>query len=139
MSAVTTAALAASTVTRPGIAASVVRIMPVLYSVLTASTATMATAAWPRSTPVRLILPGSWPQPAAGHRADAAAAALTATVTATTASSSQAVPGEVRSLVHSARSAALTRPSGAAGTRATARAAAAQAQSTANPAQGASG
>ena len=45
---VTTAALAASTVARRGMAASVVLIMPVPYSPLTASTATMATTAWPR-------------------------------------------------------------------------------------------
>ena len=41
------AALAASTVARRGIAARVVRIMPVLYSPLMASTARMATTAWP--------------------------------------------------------------------------------------------
>ena len=44
----TTAALAASTVVRRGIAARVVLIMPVPYSPPTASTATMATTAWPR-------------------------------------------------------------------------------------------
>ena len=60
---VTTAALAVSTVDRRGIAASVVRIIPVLYSPLTTSTARMATTAWLRSTPVRLILAGSWAQP----------------------------------------------------------------------------
>ena len=48
VTAVTTAALAASTVVRRGIAARVVLIMPVPYSPLTASTATMATTAWPR-------------------------------------------------------------------------------------------
>ena len=42
------AALAASTVARLGIAASVTLIMPVLYSLLTTSTPTMAMAAWPR-------------------------------------------------------------------------------------------
>ena len=48
VTAVTTAALAASSVIRRGMAASVVLIMPVPYSPLTASTATMATTAWPR-------------------------------------------------------------------------------------------
>ena len=42
------AALAASTVVRRGIAASVIRIRPVLYSLLIMSTARMATTAWPR-------------------------------------------------------------------------------------------
>ena len=41
-------ALAARTVVRRGIAARVVRIMPLLYSPLTASTARTATTAWPR-------------------------------------------------------------------------------------------
>ena len=45
---VTRAAFAARTVVRRGIAASVVRIMPLLYSPLIASTATMATTTWPR-------------------------------------------------------------------------------------------
>ena len=45
---VKTAALAARTVARPGMAASVTRIMPVLYSPLIMSTARMATTAWPR-------------------------------------------------------------------------------------------
>ena len=53
---VTTTALAARTVVRRGIAASVTRIMPVLYSPLIASTASTATTAWPRSIPVRLSL-----------------------------------------------------------------------------------
>jgi hypothetical protein len=44
----TTAALAASTCHRRGIAVSVSRIIPVLYSPLTAVTATIATMAWPR-------------------------------------------------------------------------------------------
>ena len=48
VTALTTAALAASTVVRRGMAARVVRIMPVPYSPVTASTATMATTAWPR-------------------------------------------------------------------------------------------
>ena len=46
-------------------AVSVVRIMPVLYSPLIASTARMATTAWLRSMPDRATLAGSWPQPAA--------------------------------------------------------------------------
>jgi len=88
---------------------------------------------------VRLILPGSSPQPAAGQRADAAAAALTATVTATTASSSQAVPvggAELGPLAAQRRAHASLRRSR---TRARPMAAAAQAQSTANPAHDASG
>ena len=55
---VTMVALAASTVTRRGIAVRVMRIMPVLYSLLITSTARMATTAWPRSIPVRLSLGG---------------------------------------------------------------------------------
>src|SRR6266540_634139 len=88
----TTTALAARTVVRRGIAARVTRIMPELYSPLIASTARMATTAWPNSMPVRLTLAGSWPQPAAGHVTAAAAAALRATVSAMTANSSQLVP-----------------------------------------------
>ena len=65
VSAVTATALAPSTLSRRGIAVSVVRIMPVLYSPLIASTARMATTAWLRSMPDRAILAGSWPQPAA--------------------------------------------------------------------------
>ena len=42
------AAFAARTVVRRGIAARVVRIMPLLYSPLIASTATTATTTWPR-------------------------------------------------------------------------------------------
>src|SRR5262252_5697565 len=80
---VTRTAFAARTVVRRGMAARVVRIMPLLYSLLIASTATTATTTWPRYTPVRLTLAGSCPQPAAGHRVAAAAAALTATVSAT--------------------------------------------------------
>jgi len=86
------AALAASTVSRRGIAARVVRIMPVLYSLLIASTARMATTAWPRSIPVRLSLAGSTAQPPDRHLVVvvlAAAAALTATVRPTVARSSQ--------------------------------------------------
>jgi hypothetical protein len=40
----------------------VTRIMPVPYSPPTASTARIATTAWPRSMPDRLTLAGSWPQ-----------------------------------------------------------------------------
>ena len=86
-----------------GIAVSVLRIIPVVYSVLIASTATMATTAWPNSTPVRLSLAGSTGQAApAGHRVATVAAVLTATVNTMVAASSQVVPGAVRSLVHSA-------------------------------------
>ena len=53
------AALAASTVVRRGIAVRVTRIMPVPYSPPIASTARMATTAWPRSIPVRLTFAGS--------------------------------------------------------------------------------
>ena len=42
------AALAARTVIRRGMAAKVIRIMPVLYSLLITSTARMATMAWLR-------------------------------------------------------------------------------------------
>ncbi len=52
----TTAALAASRAGRRGIAASVTRIIPVLYSLLITSTASVATVAWPSMTPVRLSL-----------------------------------------------------------------------------------
>ena len=79
---VSTAALATSTVIRRGIAVSVTRIMPVLYSPLIASTARMATTAWLRSMPLRLALAGSWPQPLAGQATAAAATLPTATVSA---------------------------------------------------------
>ena len=49
-------ALAARTVCRLGIAASVTRIMPVLYSLQNASTARIAATAWPNWIPVRLSL-----------------------------------------------------------------------------------
>ena len=55
----TATALAPSTPRRRGMAVSVVRIMPVLYSPLIASTARMATTAWLRSTPDSAILAGS--------------------------------------------------------------------------------
>jgi hypothetical protein len=93
------------TVGRRGIAARVMRIMPVLYSPLIASTARMATTAWPRLIPVRLILVGSTVQPSDGQLMVAVAVVLTAAVRAMTASSSQIVPGAVRSFVHSACSA----------------------------------
>ena len=106
VSAVTATALAPSTLRRRGIAVSVVRIMPVLYSPLIASTARMATTAWLRSMPDRATLAGSCPQPAAWQLTAEAAPAPTAAVSAMTASSSHQVPASVRSLVHSARSAA---------------------------------
>src|SRR5215472_14687287 len=99
-------ALVASTASRLGVAASVTWIMPVLYSLPIASTARIATTAWPNWTPVRLsfvvstrqiILGGQWVAPTA--------AALTAMVSATAPMTSQAGPDTVRSLVHSARSA----------------------------------
>src|SRR5450631_2163760 len=74
------AALAARTVTRRGIATRVVRIIPVLYSLLMTRTATMAMTTWPREIPVRLILAGSSAQCPDGHVTAAAAAALTVAV-----------------------------------------------------------
>src|SRR5271169_746669 len=95
-----TAALAARTTARRGIAAKVMRIMPVLYSLLIASTATTATTAWPRSIPVRLTLAGSTRQTTPdGQLTAAAAAAPTAAVSATAASSSHPVLATVRVLV----------------------------------------
>ncbi len=97
------AALAPSTVTRCGMAAKVVRIMPVLYSPLMTRTARTATTAWPNWIPVRLSLAVLTGQATPdGHRTAALAAALTATVAATVAISNQAGPVTVRSLVHSA-------------------------------------
>ena len=128
---------------RRGMADSVMRIMPVLYSLLIASTATMATTAWPRSIPVRLTLAGStWQTTPDGQLVPAAAAAPTATVSAIAASSSHPVLGMVRVLVHSACSARSGQPHTSlrrTRTRARARAMAAQPHSTAKPAQGASG
>src|SRR5271166_2709211 len=96
----TRTALAASTADRRGIAVSVMRIMPVLYSPLIASTARMATTAWLNSIPVRLSLGVSTGQAVpVGHRTAAVAAALTATVSTMMAASSQAGPDTVRSLV----------------------------------------
>ena len=104
---VSTTALAASTAVRAGTAVSVVRIMPVLYSPLTASTASTATSAWPNWIPVRLSRAGSTGQARPrGHRVAATAAVLTAMVSAAVAASSQAGPGTVRTLVHSARTTA---------------------------------
>ncbi len=98
-------ALAASMADRRGTAASVVRIMPLLYSPLMTSTARTATAAWPSWTPVRLILAGSWSQPPDGQVIEAAARTLSPTVSAAPASSSHPVLGMVRNFVHSACSA----------------------------------
>jgi len=98
--------LAASTASRFGIAASVVRIIPVPYSLLIVSTARIATTAWPNWTPVRLSLVGSTGQVSpCGQWVAPTAAALPAMVSATAARSSQAGPDTVRSLVHSACSA----------------------------------
>jgi hypothetical protein len=57
-------ALAASTVARLGIAARVTWIVPVLYSLLIATTARIAMSAWPSSIPLRLSLVVSWMEPA---------------------------------------------------------------------------
>jgi len=71
----------------------VMRIMPVLYSLLIASTATVATTAWPRSIPVRLTLAGSSWQPPPGQVTEFAAIALTAAVKAAAASNSKSTTG----------------------------------------------
>src|SRR5581483_1369669 len=113
-----TAALAASTVVRRGIAARVVRIMPVLYSSLITSTARTATTACPAQIPVTLSLATSgWQLTDSEQPAAASTAALTVIVSAAAASSSQQLPGAVRSLVHSActASASVTRLSCVAG------------------------
>jgi len=95
--------------------------MPVLYSLLIACTARMATTAWPSMIPVRLILTVSTGQARpAGQVTAAADITLTVTVSAMVAASSQNVAAAVRSFVHSACSACLMqawlmRPSGAAG------------------------
>src|SRR5579875_3760183 len=99
---VTTTALAASTVTRRGDAARLTRIRPVPYSPLIASTPTMATTAWLRYIPVRVVRAGSSWQAASGQLAAVSARTPAAVVSAAAASSSQAGPGTVRSLVHSA-------------------------------------
>ena len=86
------------------------RIMPVAYSSQTASTASTVMTAWLRSTPTRASLVGSCePEAEFSLRLTwvmAAMIAVTVMVVATVAASSQAVLGSVRSLVHSARSAA---------------------------------
>src|SRR6266568_7975929 len=87
-STLTATPLAASTVERRGTAVNVRRAMPLLYSPLTASTARIATIAWPNATPVRLTFAGSWPQLRSAHVTAVEAATPSATVTATTASSS---------------------------------------------------
>ena len=121
--------MAASTVRRRGIAASVTRIIPVLYSLLTASTAMTATIAWPTWTPVRLSLAGSGL--AAAGRAGRGGVGRRAHRDRERDDAEQqpAGAGQVRSLVHSAcsasangepsatRAAWLTRPAGAAGRR----------------------
>ena len=98
--------MAASTACRRGIAASVTRIMPVLYSLLNISTARIAATAWPNWIPVRLSLVVSTGQVRfCGQCVAPTAAALTAMVSAASPRSSQAGPDTVRSLVHSACSA----------------------------------
>src|SRR5260370_41510806 len=105
-SAVTRIALAASTAWRRGIAASVTRIMPVLYSLLITSTARIAITAWPDWTPVRLSFVVSTGHiTPRGQRVAPTAAVLTAMASAAAPMSSQAGPDTVRSLVHSACSA----------------------------------
>jgi hypothetical protein len=90
--------------------------MPVLYSPLITSTASVATVAWPSMIPVRLtFVVSAVHEP--GHFTIAAASALAPAVSRMDAASRQAVPGAVRSLVHSACSACLMRPSAAAGRR----------------------
>jgi len=86
--------------------------MPVAYSSVIAMTARTATTAWPRSTPIKESLVGSWvalPGPPVDRWVEAAIPALTATVSATVSATaptmSHRVPEIVRSLVHSARSA----------------------------------
>ena len=96
-----TDALAASITVRRGTAASVVRIIPELYSPVMVITASTAMAAWPSRTPVRLVLAGSTLH-AAAHLTTDEVMALPATVTTTAVASSQGVPGMVRSFVHSA-------------------------------------
>src|ERR1700691_5360936 len=114
---VSTAALAVSIVQRRGVAVSVTRIMPVLYSPLITSTASTATTAWPTSIPVRLTLVGSTAHPAPPpHLVTAAVAAPTATVSTHMAARTAMFMGSVRSLVHSARTVLITRPSVAATT-----------------------
>src|SRR6266508_4071650 len=116
--AVTTAALVTKTMPRCGVAAKVVWIIPVPYSLVIASTASTTTAICPSQTPVRLSLVVSSKQVVGvGHwdvSTDAVARVLTATVNATAASSNQAVLDTVRSFVHSARSARLMRRAGGA-------------------------
>ncbi len=154
--------MAPSTLSLRGIAVSVVRIMPVLYSPLIASTARMATTAWLRSTPDRATLAGSCPQPAAWQLTAEAAPTPTAAVSAMTreqqppGSGQRAQLGPLRAQRGRKRSGTDGATSGAnledrskhgnvhASLRfsvqaARARATAAQAQSTAKPAHGASG
>ena len=100
---VSTAAFAASSTVRRGTAASVVRIIPELYSPVSTITASTAIAAWPSMTPVRLFLTGSAPQVLLPHWTTDAVIALPATVMTTAVASSQGVLGTVRSFVHSAR------------------------------------
>ena len=110
-------ALAPSITARRGVAARVTRIIPAAYSSVTARTARIATTAWPRSTPISESLVGSWPvspAPRGDACVEAPIAPLAATVSATAPTNSHQVPAIVRSLVHSARSASLTRLSGAA-------------------------
>jgi len=93
--------------------------MPELYSLLIISTPRIATTAWPAWTPVRLSLVVSTGQVRCrGQWVAPTAAALTAMVSATAPRSSQAGPGTVRSLVHSACSASRRpAPRAAAGAR----------------------
>jgi hypothetical protein len=104
-----TTALAARARPRRGIRVTVVRIMPVLYSLPIAVTAKMAMTAWPSMIPVRLSSVGSPVQPRAPHMALEVTPAPRATVRMMAPSSSHGVLASVRSFVHSAFSACLMR------------------------------
>ena len=136
-----TAAFVASTVRRRGTAASVARIRPVPYSPPTIPTASTVTTTWPSHTPARLSFVVSSKHPAGVGQCEvstvAVAAAPAATVSTAVAATSHALAGSVRSLVHSACSARITRPAGSSRHAAIASAAAAYAHSTPNPAHGA--
>src|SRR6266508_434570 len=96
----TITALAASTVVRWGRAASVERIVPVLYSLVITSTPKMAAAIWAGGAPVRLpprMVSSGWMLVVTPTNT-----AMTGTIAAIT-NGVQAVARAVRTLVHSLR------------------------------------
>ena len=107
--AASTAALARASRTRPGAAASVARIMPEEYSLVTASTPIAAAASWASARPVNPLLTGSkirwsarliWPQRATARCSTSMPRPIVITAVA---SAVHRTDRRLRSLIHSIR------------------------------------